>query len=257
MTYDSKIIESSGSLSEAWVKSFLAVKRGRHYPLITVINDIPENLNDIEDKAIQKSLNQILESNNCSSTNTVANTIFPWSLWNQNQDRDSLFERYLGIELALKTVSQNRRGTYFERMINYTDTQGNSTNQINKIINLWNSGTHRHSGLQIGIFDANKDHLNGPYLGFPCLHQISIDPYGANGKDGIGLTAFYATQLMVKKAYGNYLGLCRLGKFIAHELGLKFARLTCIAAKPGIDSTLKSKTELKAFSEQLTNKYEI
>ena len=35
------------------------------------------------------------------------------------------------------------------------------------------------------------------------------------------MTGFYATQYVVERAYGNYLGLCRLGEFMAHEMGLK------------------------------------
>jgi hypothetical protein len=35
---------------------------------------------------------------------------------------------------------------------------------------------------------------------------------------------------MIKRAYGNYLGLARLGHFMAVEMGLRLERMTCIAA---------------------------
>jgi hypothetical protein len=41
------------------------------------------------------------------------------------------------------------------------------------------------------------------------------------------VNALYAAQYMVERAYGNYLGLCRLGQFVAHEMELRLARLTC------------------------------
>jgi hypothetical protein len=44
------------------------------------------------------------------------------------------------------------------------------------------------------------------------------------------MTAMYAMQYVHDRAYGNYLGLCALGRFIAAELDLTFRRLTCIAA---------------------------
>ena len=44
------------------------------------------------------------------------------------------------------------------------------------------------------------------------------------------MTGFYATQHVYEKAYGNYLGLCRLGQFVAHELGLRLVRMTCVTA---------------------------
>ena len=37
------------------------------------------------------------------------------------------------------------------------------------------------------------------------------------------------TQYMFERAYGNYLGLCNLGRFMAHEMGLKLDSMTCIA----------------------------
>jgi hypothetical protein len=41
------------------------------------------------------------------------------------------------------------------------------------------------------------------------------------------MNAFYATQYMVERAYGNYVGLCRLGQFVAHEMERHLVRVTC------------------------------
>lgn len=38
------------------------------------------------------------------------------------------------------------------------------------------------------------------------------------------------TQYLFEKAYGNYLGLYELGRFMAHELSLELAQLNCIAS---------------------------
>ena len=45
----------------------------------------------------------------------------------------------------------------------------------------------------------------------------------------LSLNAFYATQQLFIKAYGNWLGLMRLGHFVAGETGLTFDRLNCFA----------------------------
>ena len=60
------------------------------------------------------------------------------------------------------------------------------------------------------------------------------------------MTGFYATQHIVEKAYGNYLGLCRLGQFMAHEMGLRLDRMTCIAT-PG--KRERPKSHLRALAE--------
>lgn len=66
------------------------------------------------------------------------------------------------------------------------------------------------------------------------MHQVAFAP----SDDGeMAITAFYAMQYLFEKAYGNYLGLCRLGHFMAHELGLRLTQMTCVAsiAKLGVN----------------------
>ncbi len=43
------------------------------------------------------------------------------------------------------------------------------------------------------------------------------------------VVALYANQLLIEKAYGNYLGLYRLGKFMAGEMEITLKRVICIA----------------------------
>jgi hypothetical protein len=55
---------------------------------------------------------------------------------------------------------------------------------------------------------------------------------------------------MLEKAYGNYLGLTRLGQFMAKEMGLTLVEVTCIAALENVSGKF-SKGELKDLAEQL------
>jgi hypothetical protein len=63
-------------------------------------------------------------------------------------------------------------------------------------------------------------------------------------KDQLNVNAFYATQYAFERAYGNYLGLCRLGRFVAHELKLELARVTCytgILLRDPLDAAAKQR----------------
>ena len=40
----------------------------------------------------------------------------------------------------------------------------------------------------------------------------------------------------MKRGYGNYLGLCNLGQFMAKETGLPLARVNCFVGNPRIDN---------------------
>jgi len=83
-------------------------------------------------------------------------------------------------------------------------------------------------------------------MGFPCLHQVCFTPIGTNGCEGLAVTGFYATQHIFEKAYGNYLGLYRLGHFVAHEMKLRLVRMTCISASARLGNVDKS--EVEAFA---------
>ena len=71
------------------------------------------------------------------------------------------------------------------------------------------------------------DHTNQRQRGFPCLHQVAFSPLG---QGRLAVTGFYGTQHIFRRGYGNYIGLCELGQFMARGLGLQLSRVTCIAA---------------------------
>jgi hypothetical protein len=156
-----------------------------------------------------------------ASIDTVASTIFPSSMWNPDLARDALFTRYKRILPRLKKDRRNAHGMYFERFLEH--------DQLDHVIGTrLEHGNNRRSAYQLAVFDASKDHGHWRQRGFPCLHQVSFVPDKA--KATLEVFAYYATQTMLEKAYGNYLGLWNLGRFVAKYWGLRMASLTCIAA---------------------------
>ena len=146
-------------------------------------------------------------------------------MWNAAADRKQLFSRYQKVFPRLQKASaKNRRGIYFQRMISGGPPA--QPNQLEFVIGSYMARTGvRRSILQIGIFDPAKDHSTAAQLGFPCLQHVTFAPVD----DQLSVNAFYATQFLVERAYGNYIGLCRLGQFVAHEMGLKLSRVTCFS----------------------------
>jgi thymidylate synthase len=242
-------IEST-NLSVAWAKSFLTLMRpgcSEIKPLIVSVDGINGETVK-EDDQMRQVLDEALASHK-TSCNTVANTIFPQSLWNPARERALLYQRYLVHAWPrIKKCAANNRGTYFRRLIAF-ENGGAPINQLEHVITTWHKSNHRHSALQLSVFDPRHDHTDGRRLGFPCLHQVCFTPLGANGADGLAVTGFYATQHIFEKAYGNYLGLCRLGKFVAHEMNLRLTRMTCIAACAKLGDV--NKTELEPMAVKL------
>lgn len=245
-----KIIEET-NISVAWAKAYLGAGARGIKPLVVVINGFDDNNNPYEDMQIRRLLDQELLNENRPSIHTVANTIFPVNLWNPNENRSELYSRFLGIWPAVKRF--NPLGHYFHRLIAYDDNTAEGFNQLENIIRLWSVSRPgirpMRQFLQASTLVPYADLLTSDIShNFPCLQQISVE-YESNDRDSLQLTAYYPKQILFKKGYGNYLGLCRLGKFIAHECGrLSLTRVTCIVGFAENDYTnaqFKNKIRLK------------
>ncbi len=245
---NSPLVVVENNLSVAWGKAFLRVLDAEEVaPLVVVIKGL-DNEEPPELPAIRQALDAALRADgNGLSCHKVANTIFPVSLWNSQKNGRDLYQRYLGIFPRIRKRRANQYGTYFQRFIAFgcdRHMQG-GVNQLDHIINTWNCGNHRRTALQAAVFDPSKDHTHTPRRGFPCLQQVA---FARIGDDGLAVTGFYATQYMFERAYGNYLGLCRLGRFMAHEMGLRLSQVVCIATPAKRD---RSKRALQGLAEQV------
>ncbi len=234
------------NLSNAWAWAFLeSIKHsdGEISPLVVTITGFADS-RPAEDTSVRQALDNALAEKNQYSCDTVASTIFPQSLWNPEQGREHLFERYIQILPQLKKLAtHNKYGLYFERLIAFGP---DNINQLDHIIKTYQGGNHRRSALQAAIFDPAVDHTNQRRRGFPCMQQVTFAP---QNNYGLSITGFYAVQHLFDRAYGNYLGLCNLGRFIAHELGLQLTQMTCIAGVAKIGGV--NKKEIKGLVEKL------
>lgn len=228
---------SDNNLSRAWASASIIchdARGGFISPAVVEIN-MPESNAAIEDaklRAVADNCICIPDKPN-ERIETVAGTIFPLSIWKmtESKGRDEFFRLYKKCTPHLRQCRLNNRGVYFERMISFRgDNDKPQINQLEHVIRTWNDGNHRHSAHQVSIFDPLQDHSDSRQRGFPCLQQIALHAGGSNGADGLTVTAFYAIQTLMEKAYGNYLGLYRLGEFMAKEMGITLRRIICITS---------------------------
>ena len=234
---------AENNLSIAWAKAFLAAMQHPEISPMTITikglsnDDIPEC------EQIRSELDGSLEVHSLKSCHTVANTIFPIRFWNRSRDRTELYNRYLRCRKQIHSDKANCNGIYFERLISY----GNGVNQLEYILQTYTQyGNHRRSALQASIYDPTCDATNQRQRGFPCLQQIG---FSRIGESGLCVTGYYPKEYIYDRGYGNYLGLCRLGQFIATELGLELAQMTCFV---GVASVGKmNKTPLRSLEDRI------
>ncbi|MGB3636084.1 MAG: hypothetical protein WBA39_00605 [Rivularia sp. (in: cyanobacteria)] len=250
MSSNAPLLIEDTNLSYAWGRVFLHIieNTGTEIsPLVITLTGFNNGL-PYEDETIVKALDECLKEQNELEVDKVAQTIFPTSYWQLSKDnRQEFFNNYIDNIDNIKAAAKPKHSCeYFERLIAFGSGPHNG-NQLEHIIyeynSVYNSDTSKRSGVrrsmfQASIFDPERDH-NGSsiYLPFPCLGHISFVP---NKKDGtLVLNAFYATQKILEKAYGNYLGLCRLGHFMAGEMGLKFERMNCFVGVAKLEKVAK------------------
>lgn len=219
------------NISQAWlaVLKYIVSNPGKEItPLVLSITEFEESIE------IKTALDRHLNSNNLDSIDTVAETIFPQSLFKICKgDRNELFRRYARNLPRIKAVDpRNANGTYFERLTSYGDNA--KVNQLEIIIESLqaNATVKRRSKLQASIFDPLKDHKSGMFQGFPCLQHVT---FYKSESGGLQLNSFYAMQYLYQRGYGNWLGLINLGRFVANEVGLEFERFNCIVGVEQLD----------------------
>lgn len=232
---------SRRTLSEAWIDTFgVVLDRGG-----SAVNAITSWYADDEIPAVRDVVNDFIASRPEPAkpwprwtVDTVANTIFAAELYEDDLGTDALEEfsdLYLeGFEIA-KLASPG--GEYCHRMVAWPGPDGEPINQLLSVaskLRRYADPDHAYrysSDYEIALEDPVLDlrtQLPGrnrdPY-GFPCLSHISLTV-----QDGaVHLTAMYRNQHLVKKAYGNYLGLAQLGRALCHHAGLEFGTVTVVA----------------------------
>jgi hypothetical protein len=241
------------NLSFAWARALDPIIRGRAKEVAPLIISVTgfENGVPVEDPRVRLALDDVLGGLNLQSCDRVANTIFPQSYWNQSAPRSELFRRYAAALPRLRRAStKNRHGLYFERMI--TGGPPEHPNQLDFVIKTYMARKGaRRSGLQVGVFDPKVDQTAAALIGFPCLQHVTFAPVTlANKEKGLCVNAVYATQYAFERAYGNYLGLCRLGRFVAHELHVPLVRMTCFTGLMLRDGQIKA-TDLDRLSKAI------
>jgi hypothetical protein len=223
-------------------------------PLTLSITGFASDGTPIEASPIRDGLEQLLKTHDVKADiETVAFTIFPNEYWQlANHDRAAFISLYRESFPRIQdwNARNNARGSYFQRLVDY-EGANKGRDQLDWIIKEYlRRPKQRVSQFLATTFDPHRDHTRSAQLGFPCLQQVSFVPLDDGG---LVMNATYATQQILRKAYGNYLGLCRLGNFMAGEMGLRFARLNVFVGVAQMDNKIaRTDRDLKGLEADIT-----
>jgi hypothetical protein len=209
-------------------------------PLCLSITGFEESGRPVEVPAIRSSIDALLAAKGKRDVENVAWTIFPERYWLMaDGDRAAFFETFRDAFQRIQDFNpqNNKRGSYFQRMVDF-EGGGEGFNQLAWILDEYDRNpSGRRSKWQATTFDPRRDMLTTAQLEFPCLQQVS---FTFSGDDGLIVNAFYATQQIVHKGYGNYLGLARLGAFMASQMHRRLERLNVFVGIAKMDKIGKT-----------------
>jgi hypothetical protein len=247
---------SGPDVSTAWLAACQAIRGNPPVAYHTVVR-ISDPL--AENPAIRTGVERILAAHDLQPIGTVASTIFPAAIARTSRDHLELSRRYLAMLPTLKRLSpKNDRGTYFGRLIAFPGAAG-PVNQLDVIITRLHAEAAKkrsRSGpmtacYEVGFTDPGPETTSGNlapcvtaaasvqapgrdtrFPGFPCLSHVSFQ---LDREDTLHALAHYRSQLMVERAYGNYVGLGLLLGYIAGQAGLRCGELTITAGYARLD----------------------
>lgn len=226
------------NLSLGWAKVVDQLARSgveRIAPLTLSISGFDDDGVAAEVPEIRQAVDVFLTAQGKRDTENVAWTIFP-ERYHQIAagDREAFFSLFIESFQRVQDFNprNNKRGSYFQRLVDLNG-DGKGPNQLKWMLDDYEQHpkARRTSKFQATTFDPARDYTASGQLEFPCLQQVSFVP-----EDGdLSVNAFYATQQIARKGYGNYLGLARLGAFMAREMKLRFTQLNVFVGVAKMD----------------------
>jgi hypothetical protein len=185
---------------------------------------------------------------NLTPVDTVAGTIFQDSFYRPGTEdaEERLYRFEHRIRKVVRSDPRNRHGTYFERLVGYP-APGEDFNQLRHVLKRLRStarqGKRNENRFELALFHPIKD----PYpFGFPCLSHISITL-----RDGaLDATALYRNQFFVERAYGNYLGIGQMLRFLALESGFGVGELLCVASHATLEAAKYGRPRMTGLIER-------
>lgn len=237
------------SVSEAWVLGLERVVAAPDGRLVHLVSTVTEPGAEIA--PVREVLEASLQAAGKHSVDTVAETIFPSSLYSdpgfdwmpgmpaeKQAELDAaaatLYSSYCDMLPLLLTAGGNNRGTYFGRMVSWPGKAAGGPNQLADRVKALRSehraGNQRNNTLDMDIAADSEHSLRGVQIyaatdrrrrGFPCLTHVDLTLHDGR----LHCLAVYRHQYFIEKAYGNMLGLSAMLQFLCQQSGYAMGEL--------------------------------
>lgn len=234
---------STNTREEAWLEAVKHLKNNTdqkiEYNLILEVKK--PGLTTQRTREIRQAFDSFLGGYNLYPVHTVAETIFPASLYKAHGS-EGVYRIYPeDVYPKLKGIPANNKGTYAMRTVRGANPSGKSINPLKEVVSRLKKAANASNGVrcahEISLDDSSEsipiNQNDRSIYGFPCLSHLSFKL--SYDRKELHLTALYRSQFFIRKAMGNLLGLARLHDFVCQEAGVKMGTLVCHATYAKLD----------------------
>jgi thymidylate synthase len=220
------------SCARAWVAAASAIIESGDESYNVVI-DVENPLNhDDQDNTVISLVDKFLKAHDENPIITVANTIFPQSLYLRYGAPEFYAVEHRDFDRLTET---KRWGRYFERMTRHRKADGGTYNPLQNLIDKLrrqeDAGRRYKAAYELAVYDPLLD--GRTLYGGQCLSFLS---FKLHPEHGLLLTAMYRNHTYITRCLGNLIGLGRLQAFVAKEAVVKLGSLTCISTHAEVDT---------------------
>jgi thymidylate synthase len=227
-------VPTQRSCARAWVAASSALVE-RSDESYNVIIDIEQPIShDDDDNAVITMVDRFLREHDANPIVTVANTIFPQSLYVAHGSPAFYDVYHRDFD---RLTATKHWGRYFERMTRHRTVEEGTYNPLQSLIEKMRgqkkARTKYRSAYELAVYDPLRD--GRAFRGGQCLSFLSFKIHPTRG---LLLTAMYRNHTYITRCLGNLIGLGRLQAFIAKEARLEVGSLTCISTHAELDTDM-------------------
>ncbi|MGO8868999.1 MAG: hypothetical protein ACLQME_21130 [Alphaproteobacteria bacterium] len=244
-------IKPQPSCALAWLEAAQTVTAQPSHEAHNVVIGVEDPLLvSMNDQAIVEEVNAFLEVHNCWPIRTVANTIFPQSIY-ERHGAPRFYDVYLKKVYPRIKKPHGDWGRYFERMISFPVRNGGQPiNPLGDIVQKMKrqiQGTRCFKNVyELTIYDPTRD--AGPVMNRQCLSFLSFKLTDDSPRKLL-LTALYRNHYYIERLLGNLIGLSWLMKFISDETSATVGDLTIVSTHAEIDNAAP-RSEIETLIER-------
>jgi hypothetical protein len=244
----SKYIVSETS-AHAWadaMEHLVQCEDGKDFNVVINITNPTAEIRDVtrvvDSLALQFGLKSTMEN---------ANAIWPTVFVRPGRSATDVFSDIQRFAIpTIKLACRKRHDSYVERLLGWRSNDGGEKvpqlqNVLKRLKTEVNNRAPKSSSYEISIFSPG---LDSGYMSFPCLSHLSVKYEHKRQK--IHLTAVYRNHAYLSHAYGNFIGLGRLMRFLCSETETQAGELVSISTHADAELNSGRKSRVKAAMQE-------